>query len=461
MKRARKKNQSVKAPVIKKSPKVKKSKKGKKNKRAKIFVTVLVCIVVLAAIGLGLGGGGDNALVPIDTSTGKMNVLLLGVDEAGLRTDAIMVASYDFDNESLKLLSVPRDTKVYVTNRKVTRKINEVHAMSKKGASGGIMGPLASVEAVSTLTGIPINYYVEFSFDAIDEIMDILGPVSFDVPDVEGGGKGMNYDDPTQNLHIHLKPGLQELSGNQVQQFLRYRKSNNNTVDGSDTSRVQRQQEFVKALIDQKVNMSLIVKAGDIYSQVKKNIKTNFSAGEIAKYSTHLLNLQQENITTYSLPGADKHTTAWYFECDLDATKTLIETEFGYDASDITNKMEITGEKYKASKASKTESPDKTKDSGSDSDTSKKTASPKKTSQPIKDTDDEQVKVTAKPTEKPKKTAEPVEEPAETERPKKTHEPIKEPAEETETPKKTAEPARPTAKPTQEPKDNEVQVIED
>lgn len=284
MKRARKKNQSVKAPVIKKSPKVKKSKKGKKNKRAKIFVTVLVCIVVLAAIGLGLGGGGDNALVPIDTSTGKMNVLLLGVDEAGLRTDAIMVASYDFDNESLKLLSIPRDTKVYVTNRKVTRKINEVHAMSKKGASGGIMGPLASVEAVSTLTGIPINYYVEFSFDAIDEIMDILGPVSFDVPDVEGGGKGMNYDDPTQNLHIHLKPGLQELSGNQVQQFLRYRKSNNNTVDGSDTSRVQRQQEFVKALIDQKVNMSLIVKVGDIYSQVKKNIKTNFSAGEIAKY---------------------------------------------------------------------------------------------------------------------------------------------------------------------------------
>ena len=83
----------------------------------------------------------------------------------------------------------------------------------------------------------------------------------------------MNYDDPTQDLHIHLKPGLQELSGNQIQQFLRYRKSNNGNGDGSDTSRVARQQDFVKARIDQKVNMSLVVKAPDIFSQIKKEIK--------------------------------------------------------------------------------------------------------------------------------------------------------------------------------------------
>lgn len=460
MKRARKKNQKIKIPKTKGNSKTKLSKKGKRR-RAKIISAVLVCLIILVFIGLGFGGG-DNALIPIDTSTGKMNVLLMGVDEDGLRTDAIMLASYDFDEESLKLLSIPRDTKVYVTNKKLTRKINEVHAMSKKG--GGIMGPLASIEAVSALTGIPINYYVEFSFDAIDEIMEILGPVSFDVPDIEGGGKGMNYDDPVQNLHIHLKPGLQELEGNQVQQFLRYRKSNSNTTDGSDTSRVQRQQEFVKALIDQKVNMSLIVKAPDIYSQVKKNIKTNFSASEIAKYSTHLLNLSQENITTYSLPGADKHTSAWYFECDLDATRTLIETEFGYDASDITNKMEITGEKYKSTKTSKN---DDTKNAD-DSD-EKNTSKPKNTEEPVKTQ-----KATSKPvsestekpkvTEKPKNSVEPSdkdEQLNETEKPKKTVEPTVNPSKKTEEPQKTAEPARPTAKPTEEPSESDFTVIED
>ena len=338
-----------------------------------------------------------------------------------------MIASYDFDDEFLKLLSVPRDTKMYVTNRKKTRKINEIHAMSKKG--GGIMGPLGSIEAVTAITNIPINYYVEFSFDAIDEIADILGPVTFDVPDIEGGGKGMNYDDPTQDLHIHLKPGVQEISGNQYQQLLRYRKSNNEKIDGSDTSRVQRQQEFVKAILEQKVNMSLIVKATDIYAKVKKNIKTNFSAGEIAKYATHLPKLSSDKVTTFSLPGADKHSTAWYFECDFDAAKTLIETEFGYDASNITNRVEITGEKLKTPGKVNSEKPsseDKTSNKQETSKTEKPKASePTKTKAPVDEEKEETP--SAKPTHKA--TPKPTEKPQEAEE---------------ETPKKTVEPARPT-----------------
>lgn len=430
MKRARKKQAKEKiTPMREVNKQIKpagKTAKKKKKTRRRIFVSVIVILVVLIFIALGLGGGGDNALIPVDTSTGKMNVLLLGTDEAGLRTDAIMIASYDFDTESVKLLSVPRDTKMYVTNKKKTRKINEIHAMTKK--DGEIMGPLGSVEAVTALTGIPINYYVEFNFDAIDEIADILGPLTFDVPDIEGNGKGMNYDDPVQDLHIHLKPGLQELSGNQYQQFLRYRKSNNEKIDGSDLSRVKRQHEFVKAIIDQKVNMSLIVKVPDIYSKVKKNIKTNFSAGEIAKYSTHLLQLTGENITTYSLPGEDKHTSAWYFECNFDETRTLIETEFGYDASEITNRVAITGEKIKPGEA-KTE---KLVDDSASEKSSVSTAKPKETEAPEK-------------TEKPEKTIAPTEEPTK----KPTEKPTQKPAE-PEAPQKTVEPLRPTANPSDE-----------
>lgn len=429
MKRARKKQAETPEKISAKPKASKKvSKKGKKRKKgSKIAIAAVIVIFALVFIALGLGGGGDNALIPIDDSTGKMNVLLLGVDEEGLRTDAIMIASYDFDDESLKLLSVPRDTKMYVTNRKKTRKINEIHAMSKKG--GGIMGPLGSIEAVTAITNIPINYYVEFSFDAIDEIADILGPVTFDVPDIEGGGKGMNYDDPTQDLHIHLKPGVQEISGNQYQQLLRYRKSNNEKIDGSDTSRVQRQQEFVKAILEQKVNMSLIVKAHDIYAKVKKNIKTNFSAGEIAKYATHLLKLSSDKVTTFSLPGADKHSTAWYFECDFDAAKTLIETEFGYDASNITNRVEITGEKLKTPGKVNSEKPSSEDKTSGKSETSKtekpKASEPTKTKAPADEEKEETP--SAKPTHKA--TPKPTEKPQEAEE---------------ETPKKTVEPARPT-----------------
>ena len=456
MKRARGKVQAKKTPAVKtKNNKI----KNRKRKKLKIFLISIVAALAVVFIALGVSVQ-DNSLIPIDTSTGKMNVLLLGVDNEGLRTDAIMIASYDFDTESLKMLSVPRDTKVYVTNRQVYRKINEVHAMTKK--NGEIMGPYASIEAVTALTGIPINYYVEFSFDAIDHLMEILGPVTFDVPDIEGNGQGMNYDDPAQDLHIHLKPGLQELSGNQVQQFLRYRKSNNGTTDGSDTSRVERQQEFVKAIIEQKVNMSLIVKAPDIFSTIKKEIKTNFSAGEVAKYATHLLQLTSENISTYSLPGEDVYSSAWYFECDLDATKTLIETEFGITVPELTNRMEITGEKAnitKSAKSSKTENPEEDEEDKDSS--SKKTSAPSKTTKaPVDDDEPEKTPAsTKKPSVKTEAPSERTQEPEDTPEPEKTVTPTKKPTpepepEDTPEPEKTPEPARPTAKPTQNPENN-------
>lgn len=446
MKRARAKNKKNEKKKLNMNGLEKNTKKKvKSKKRKKIFLTILILAVVLIFVLLGLGGS-DNSLIPIDNSTGKMNVLLLGVDEDGLRTDAIMIASYDFDNESLKLLSIPRDTKMYVTNRKLTRKINEIHAMTKE--NGEIMGPLASVEAVTALTGIPINYYLEFNFAAIDEIADILGPVEFDVPDIEGNGQGMNYDDPVQDLHIHLKPGLQQISGNQYQQFLRYRKSNNEKVDGSDLSRVKRQHEFVKAIIDQKVDLSLIVKIPDIYAKVKKNIKTNFSVQELWKYSGHLLTLASDTenkMVTYSLPGEDKHSTAWYFECDFDETRTLIETEFGYDASNITNKVEITGEKKNTSKNSsiQTEEPLKTEKSDISSETKEKATQKPEATEKVNQTEEPEKNEKPKESEAPKKTAAP----EVTKTPEKTKEP-----------EKTIEPYRPTAKPS---KDDDVLVLED
>lgn len=426
MKRARGKHQRVKTQPQRA---VKKKKNNNGQKKSRIFLYSFIAIIAFIFIALGFGGGTNNSLIPIDNSTGKINVLLLGVDEDGLRTDAIMVASYDFDDDTLDFLSIPRDTRVVITNRNnLTRKINEVHAMTDK--NGKIMGPMASVEAVTALTGIPIHYYVEFTFDAIDNIMNILGPVTYDVPDIEGNGKGMNYDDLAQDLHIHLKPGLQELSGDQVQQFLRYRKSNSGRGDGSDTSRVERQQDFIKAVLEQKVNMSLVVKAPSIFSQVKKDIKTNFSSAEIAKYATHLLSLSSENISSYSLPGEDKHTSAWYFECNLEETQMLIETEI--DASygkNITNKMAITGLKSSLSDIGKTPTPTEDDDEPSPS-----------------------------PTEEPEESPSPSPEETPDDEPEETPTPTRRP---TQTPTKTVEPLRPTAKPTQEPDDDDDTIVID
>ncbi|MBR5808606.1 MAG: LCP family protein, partial [Clostridia bacterium] len=278
MKRARPKNKKEKLKKLKTEEKQERKiektlpddqakEKPAKKKVGKVLLTIFVILVLFLFVIMGFGlFDSNNILAPVEN--GKINVLLLGVDESGLRSDTVMVASYDANAAKVNLLSIPRDTKVRIVNRKITRKINEVHALSSKKNSGQIVGAEAMAEVVTQLTGIPINYYAEFSFASIDNLFDILGPVEFDVPDVEGGGHGMNYDDPVQNLHIHLKPGLQELSGNQIQQFLRYRKSNYGVGTGSDTDRVTRQQDLFKAVIDQKVNLSILPKVPAIFSQI-------------------------------------------------------------------------------------------------------------------------------------------------------------------------------------------------
>ena len=390
-------------------PKTNKVKNGGAKRLAKVLIGILTFLIVFVFVTMGFGLFDESEiLAPLEN--GKINVLLLGVDEEGLRTDAIMVASYDVNEAKVNMLSIPRDTKIYISNRKVTRKINEIHAMSSKKDKAEILGAEATAEAITQLTGIPINYYVEFSFSAIDRIFDILGPVEFDVPDVEGGGRGMNYEDPAQNLYIHLKPGLQKLSGNQVQQFLRYRKSNSGRGDGSDTKRVERQQEFLKAVVEQKVNATVLVKLPGLFKQISKEIITNISVGDITKYIRYVNKLTGESMHTFSLPGENKNLSGGsYFVCNLEETESLMQNTFGYTA-EITDKVTISDEySQKILRAG-------------NKNNSKKTPEPTKAPAPTKTP-------TMAPTKAPEVTKQPTKAPVVTKSPSATPEPTKIPLE--------------------------------
>ncbi len=369
------------------------AKPKKKRRPFRTFFIILCLLAAALAVFMGFGSYFDASI-----KDGKINVLVMGVDEDGMRTDSIMLASYDIKESTVNMISIPRDTKIYVENRKVTRKVNEIHAMSSKKKKGEILGAKATVEAVTQLTGIPVDYYVEFSFSAIDHLFDILGPVEFDVPDVEGKGRGMNYDDPVQNLHIHLKPGLQKLSGNQVQQFLRYRKSNSGRSSGSDIDRVARQQDFVKAVVEQKMNPSILVKLPSIYAQLSREIKTNISASDITKYVKYLSRLTGESMQSHSLPGEAKTISGGsYFVCDLGETEELVAT-FGYTEVEAKDKITLT-ENY-------SQKPLKAGNKGKDS---KKTAQPEKNDEKDDDkakdkNDKSDAESTKAPTKAPTKT---------------------------------------------------------
>lgn len=310
---------------------VKKKAKFSAKKRAVVFAISLAVLVIAFVAVMGFGGifsvddgyeYAEEMVVKVDKETGKINILAIGLDNDGLRTDTIVVISYDLDNDLVNILSIPRDTRMYVGGN--YQKINCAYAVAKNGKKNGVNG---TIEAVTRLTAIPIHYYVEFTFETFREVIDALGGVDFDVP------QNMNYDDPAQNLHIHLKSGFQHLDGDKSEQLVRFRK-----YPMGDIDRVKVQQNFIKALAQQKLNAKIIGKLPDLFKVLQKDLKTNFKLSDMTKYALNLMDLSSENVKTYSLPGtADSESySASYWVADMEKTKILIEQTFGYDASKIT-----------------------------------------------------------------------------------------------------------------------------
>ena len=433
----------------------KKKKMSRGKKRLLIFSVSLLTIVVGFFVVLGIGGFFSNTeeeinedfVVPVDKATGRINVLVLGVDKDGLRTDTIIVASYDLDNNKVSMLSIPRDTRMYVGNR--YQKINAAHAISQ---SGKIKGPQGSIEAVTRLTGIPINYYVEFSFDAFKNTIDALGGVDFDVP------RDMDYEDPVQDLYIHLKQGYQHLDGDKAEQLVRFRR-----YPEGDIARVRMQQDFVKAVAEQKLNVGILTKLPDIYNVLKDDVSTNFTIMDITKYVNNLKELSSDNIQMFQLPGqfgGAEYTTSYWIP-NMDEIKTLVQTEFEYDAENATIHSEdnssVSKENAdrKATKAPATEKPSQTAKSSSKSSpkaTSKatekaKTHSPKpsKSAESTHNTTTHTAKPSAAATKTPEQThtSKPVQSHETVPTAKPTQKPTEKPAEQP-TPKPTQRPARPT-----------------
>ena len=413
---------------------------GKKLNRFWIFCISLVSILVMSVAVLGISSLFDQPedpeesyTQPVEKATGKVNVLVLGVDKRGMLTDTMIVASYNTDENAIRLLSIPRDTRMYVGTH--YQKINAAYATAERKKEN--TGAQGSIEAVSRLTGIPINYYVKFSTTAFQDLIDALGGVEFDVP------QRMKYSDPTQDLYIDLKPGLQMLDGDKAEQLVRFRSYTNGDID-----RVNMQQQFIQAVIDQKLNVGIITKIGDLFEAIEKNIETNADLGDVMQYVPNLMELAAENITMFQVPGGFSEKgqyDASYWIPDLTALGQLVEEEFGYDASKITTGKPGTLEKGSPAQATvkpatRTERPD-------DDDDDVQTASPKKTKKPTKSQEPtERPAATKKPTQKPtvKPTAAPTEKPEVTEKPTKTQAPTIAP----ETTDKT--PQRPTANPKQD-----------
>jgi polyisoprenyl-teichoic acid--peptidoglycan teichoic acid transferase len=303
----------------------KNSGKSKNRSGVSIFFTVLLIICLLGALYIGYNisklnddavdiskvVGNDNSGNNEGNDTVKennfVNILLMGVDigtpgvkNPPKRTDTIILLNYNKLIGKINLISIPRDTYI-----KIDGKANKINAANVFG------GVSALVESVEKMLELNVDYYVKVDYSGFRELVDAVGGIDMPI------NRNMYYDDPMQNLHIHFKKGTTEhLDGKKAEEFIRWRKNNDNTglVNG-DIGRISNQQIFMKKFFQKVKSPEIIDKLPGILEIIPKYIETNMNIRDIAVYGNKFAKVNMENLEMMTLNGecGDIHNISYFF----------------------------------------------------------------------------------------------------------------------------------------------------
>jgi len=296
-------------------------------------------IYVLAAAVLGTGAvavydstapkHGDAApsqgsvlrpLPPPFPGVERLRLMLIGADErkgdVG-RSDTLMVLQVNPTLRRATLLSLPRDLRVEIPG----------HGHNKINAAFAYGGPELSKQTVEQYLGLTLDGYVKINIEGFVKAVDTLGGVDINVEDVEGKGRGMNYDCPGDGLVIHLFPGPQHLTGYKAMGYVRYRHSNIPGKGGTDFDRARRQQKLLGALLAQKLrvqNIPALMKAGQ---QVFGCVKTTISWREMFDLMRLMKELEPGALKSATLEGRDEMLHGVYYCVADDARRQQLLAE--------------------------------------------------------------------------------------------------------------------------------------
>lgn len=241
--------------------------------------------------------------IVLNRTEGVFTCLLTGSDDGNGNADTIMLGVFDTNNGKASLISIPRDTLVEVDG--VYRKINSTY---------GLGGTELVRDTVSDMLGVPIDYYISVDLDAFSAIVEEIGGVWFDVP------VDMNYEDPTQDLYIHLDAGYQKLDAQGAIGVVRCR----SCYPTADIGRISTQRDFLAALVSQTITPSNITKVTSLIKILNQYVETDMPLDTMLYFATQAIGIDLEQaLTSNTLAGA------WispYYELDDQPVWELINS---------------------------------------------------------------------------------------------------------------------------------------
>ncbi|WP_100401576.1 LCP family glycopolymer transferase [Bacillus sp. FJAT-42315] len=295
------------------------SRSRRKKSKKKLFLIVLLLI-------LAIGGGAifaaysviNNALDGIVNehalkksekreeevslkNKDAFTILLLGVDEREGdrgRSDTMLLMSVNGEENSVKMLSIPRDTRVKIVGKGTEDKINHAYAF------GGVD---MSAKTVEQFLDVPVDYYVEINMDGFKDLVDAVGGIEVE------NTFAFTYDGET------FPKGMITLTGEEALKYTRMRYED----PQGDFGRQARQRQVIQGILDKGASMTSVLKYNEILGALQKNVQTNLTVDEMMNiqknYASARNNIQQETIE-----GTNKKMNGVYYYLVSDEEKERI-----------------------------------------------------------------------------------------------------------------------------------------
>lgn len=293
---------------------IKPEKQPNKKKRKKILAWVSIILITLfCIIGFYINNlysavakGQDSTVgksslreEQVDVKKDPFTILLIGADQynakeestEGWRPDVMMLAVVNPEKQSIKMVSIPRDTYFQIHGTKTKTKINASAASLYTNKNG--LTPINSVrETVQDFFNreIPVDYYAKINFSGFMALVDQVGGIDVEVP----------YDFKMKTFggkYIHFKKGQQHLNGEEALVFVRQRKLD---TEG-DIGRNKRQQQAIRQVLDNMISFQSLTQFTDITKVIGDNFQYSFAVSDILPLMDIYADISKDNNQTIKL----------------------------------------------------------------------------------------------------------------------------------------------------------------
>jgi LCP family protein required for cell wall assembly len=242
----------------------------------------------------------------------RINILLIGMGGEGhdgaYLADTIILASLKPSTKQVSLIAIPRDMQVPLAEAG-WRKVNNINAFAEAAVPGS--GGQATIESLSKLLDINIDYYIRADFEGFKNVIDEIGGIQVNVENtfddyaypILGQEDNPNYY--ARYEHLHLDQGLQTMNGSLALKYSRSRHASG--LEGSDFARARRQQLVLAAVKEKLLSKQTLlnpVTIGKLINEFNKNISTNLEVWEMLKLWNLFKDVKKDEIINKGLSDA-------------------------------------------------------------------------------------------------------------------------------------------------------------